>query len=342
MTSKPSLFDSVTQSIVAAIEAHPGKPAMPWHRDAGAPLFMPENALTKKSYLGINTVVLWVSAGQQGFKSPIWATYRQFAELGCQVRKGEKSTPVIFYKSIAVVPDSENSDDHGQRRVVRTSAVFNCSQVDGYPEPAAEPDLGPVGRNQQFDAFVAATSAVVVHGGDRAFYRPSTDSITMPDESRFCGTETMTRDESYISVLAHELCHWGGATSRLNREFGKRFGDAAYAAEEITAELCAAFVCAELGIASAPRADHAQYIAQYLQLLKSDSRAVFTAAAKASQAVAYLKAFSDAQSKAAYGRACAGLQPGAGFLRPRGFCQRRIRPAAVKRKRSSTLLRPFG
>ena len=109
----------------------------------------------------------------------------------------------------------------------------------------------------------------------------------------------MTRDESYISVLAHELGHWAGAKSRLNREFGKRFGDAAYAAEEIVAELCAAFVSAELGIASAPRADHAQYIAQYLQLLKSDCRAIFTAAAKASQAVAYLKAFSEAQSKAA-------------------------------------------
>ena len=98
MTSKPSLYDTVTQSVIAAIEAKPGKPAMPWHRDATAPLFMPENALTKKSYQGINTLVLWVSAEQQGFKSPVWATYRQFAELGCQVRRNEKSTPVVFYK----------------------------------------------------------------------------------------------------------------------------------------------------------------------------------------------------------------------------------------------------
>ena len=98
MTSKPSLYDTVTQSVIAAIEAKPGKPAMPWHRDAAAPLFMPENALTKKCYQGVNTVVLWVSAEQHGFKSPIWATYRQFAELGCQVRRNEKSTPVLFYK----------------------------------------------------------------------------------------------------------------------------------------------------------------------------------------------------------------------------------------------------
>lgn len=299
MTSNPTLYDTVTQLIIAAIEANPGKPAMPWHRDAQAPLFMPANALTRNLYNGINTVVLWISAELHGYSNPVWGTYRQWTELGCQVRKGEKSTPVVFYKSYDVTPDAENSDDDGKRRVARASAVFNCAQVDGYPEPDALPDLGPVARNQMFDAFVAATGAPVVHGGDRAFYRPSTDAITMPDETRFCGTATMTRDESYISVLAHELGHWSGAKHRLNREFGKRFGDAAYVAEEITAELTAAFISAELGIASAPRADHAQYIAQYLQLLKSDNRAIFTAAAKASQAVAYLKAFSDAQSKAA-------------------------------------------
>ena len=208
MTSKPSLYDTVTQSIIAAIEANPGKPAMPWHRDAGAPLFMPENALTKKSYQGINTVVLWVSAEQNGFKSPIWATYRQFAELGCQVRRNEKSTPVVFYKSFEVTADPENADDDGQRRVARTSAVFNCAQVDGYPEPIAIPDLGPVARSSRFDAFVFATGAVITHGGDRAFYQPSNDTIRMPDQARFCGTTTMARDESYMSVLAHELAHY--------------------------------------------------------------------------------------------------------------------------------------
>ena len=299
MTSKPSLYDTVTQSIIAAIEANPGKPAMPWHRDATSPLFMPENALTKKCYQGVNTVVLWVSAEQHGFKSPIWATYRQFAELGCQVRRNEKSTPVVFYKSFEVAADPENTDDDGQRRVARTSAVFNCAQVDGYPEPAEIPDLGPVERSSRFDAFVFATGAVIAHGGDRAFYQPSTDTIRMPDQARFCGTATMARDESYMSVLPHEPAHWSGAKSRLNRNFGKRFGDAAYAAEEIVAELSAAFISAELGIACAPRADRAQYIAQYLQLLKSDSRAIFTAAAKANQAVAYLKAFSAEQAVAA-------------------------------------------
>ena len=208
MTSNPTLYENVTQSIIKTIEANPGKPAMPWHRDAQSPLFMPANALTQKHYNGINTLVLWVSAEQQGYTNPAWGTYRQWAELGCQVRKGEKSTPVVFYKSYDVTPETENADDDGQRRVARASAVFNCAQVDGYSEPAAVPDLGPIARNHVFDDFVGATGAIVTHGGQRAFYRPSADTITMPDETRFCGTTTMTRNEAYISVLAHELGHY--------------------------------------------------------------------------------------------------------------------------------------
>jgi len=111
----------------------------------------------------------------------------------------------------------------------------------------------------------------------------------MPDEGLFCGTDTMTRSEGYFSTLCHETIHWAGATHRLNREFGKRFGDAAYSAEELVAEIGNSFLCAELGITLDVRADHAQYLSHWLKLLKSDSRAIFTAAAKASEAVAYLK-----------------------------------------------------
>jgi antirestriction protein ArdC len=117
----------------------------------------------------------------------------------------------------------------------------------------------------------------------------SSDHIQMPDEGLFCGTNTMTRTEGYFAVLGHECIHWSGASHRLAREFGKRFGDPAYAAEELVAEIGSAFLCSELGITQDVRADHAQYLAQWLQLMKSDSRAIFTAAAKASEAVAYLK-----------------------------------------------------
>jgi len=211
------------------------------------------------------------------------------SELGAQVRKGEKSSLVVFYKEYETDPNPDDSDDDGKRRVARASYVFNAAQVDGFTIPDAPQPLGPIERIEAADQFIRATGAHIECGGERAFYRPSTDTIHMPDEGLFCGTDTMTRSESYFAVLCHEAIHWSGAERRLNREFGKRFGDGAYAAEELVAEIGSAFLCAELGITQDTRADHAQYLAQWLKLLKDDNRAVFTAAANASQAVTYLK-----------------------------------------------------
>jgi antirestriction protein ArdC len=278
----------ITGKLIAAIEADPGKLTMPWRRSA-SPLFMPSNALTGNAYNGINIVSLWVAAECLGYSAPIWATYRQWSELGCQVRKGEKSSLVVFYKEYESEPDPQNADDDGKRRVARASYVFNASQVDGYTLPEAPQPLGPVERLETVDHFIAASGAHIEHGGDRAFYRPSTDHIQMPDEGLFCGTDTMSRGEAYYAVLTHELTHWTAAPTRLGRELGKRFGDAAYAAEELVAEIASAFLCAELGITQDTRADHAQYLAQWLKLMKDDSRAIFAAAVKASEAVAYLK-----------------------------------------------------
>lgn len=278
----------ITYKLVAAIEADPGKPSLPWRRTS-APLFMPVNALTGNAYNGINVVSLWVSAECQGFTSPIWATYKQWQSMDAQVRKGEKSSLVVFYKEYDSEPDPDNADDDGKRRVARASFVFNANQVDGYALPEAPAPLGPIERLQAVDRFVANTGAQIAHGGERAFYRPSTDHIQMPDEDLFCGTDTMTRGEGYYAVLVHELTHWTGAKHRLDRQLGKRFGDQAYAAEELVAEIGAAFLCAELGVTQDTRPDHAQYLAQWLTLMKSDSRAVFTAAARALEAAAFLQ-----------------------------------------------------
>jgi antirestriction protein ArdC len=136
-----------------------------------------------------------------------------------------------------------------------------------------------------------ANRAEVRHGGDRAYYRRACDFIQMPDEGTFTGTATMTRTEGYYATLGHEHIHWCGASTRLNRQFGKRFGDAAYVAEELVAEIGSAFLCAELGISQDVRPDHAHYLAHWLDLLKSDSKAIFTAAARAAEAVHHLKAF---------------------------------------------------
>lgn len=290
MKTHPSrdLHAEITGQLIAAIEADPGRPVLPWRKTGGA-LHLPMNALTGNAYNGVNILSLWVAGEVRGFGCAQWGTYRQWAELGAQVRKGEKSSLVVFYKEFETDPDPDDASDTGKRRMARASHVFNAAQVDGYDLPEAPQSLGPVERIAGADAFVSATGARIAHGGERAFYAPSTDHIQMPDEGLFTGTQTMTRSEGYYATLVHELIHWSGAKHRLGREMGKRFGDRAYAAEELVAEVGAAFLCAELGITQEVRADHAQYLANWLELLKDDSKAIFAAAARASEAACYLK-----------------------------------------------------
>jgi antirestriction protein ArdC len=286
--SRRDIHAEITDKLIAAIETSPGNPVLPW-RKSGGPLWMPVNPLTNRAYNGVNIISLWVAAEARQFSHPIWASYKQWAELGAQVRKGEKASLVVFYKQYETEPDTERDDDDGKRRVAKASYVFNCQQVDGYTPPDAPERLGPVERIASVDRFLANTGARIEHGGESAFYRRATDTIHMPDEGLFIDTTTMTRTEGYYAVLAHEHIHWSGSEDRLNREFGKRFGDQAYAAEELVAEIGSAFLAAELQFTQDTRPDHAHYLAHWLKLLKDDPKAIFAAAAKASQAVAYLK-----------------------------------------------------
>ena len=305
------LYGQVTDTLIAAIERDPGKPQMPWRR-AGAPLWMPVNAATQQPYRGINVVTLWVAAEAKNYAHPIFATYKQWQQLGAQVRKGETSALVIKYGEYEVEPDPDRDDD-GKRVYAKAAAVFNCSQVDGFTPPDLQPSLGPVERIERAARFVANTGATIIVGGDRAFYHPSTDTVHMPEEGLFTGTDSMSRSESWHAVEAHEVLHWSAHKDRCNRALGKRFGDKAYCAEELVAEIGSAMLCAELGITQDIRADHAQYLAQWLALMKSDSKAIFTAAAKAGQAVAYLWS----------------LQPPAPEAAPEGRGQPQRPPAAV-------------
>jgi antirestriction protein ArdC len=287
-TPRRDLHADITNQLIASIESNPGEFSLPWRRTGGA-LHLPVNALTGNRYNGINILSLWVAAQARGYAMPIWGTYRQWAEKGAQVRKGEKSSLVVFYREFETDPDPEDEHDTGKRRMARASFVFNADQVDGFDRPDAPATLGPIERLANADRVVSATGANIRHGGDRAYYTPSSDHIQMPDEGLFAGTETMTRTEGYYATLVHELVHWSGVKHRLDRDMGKRFGDDAYAAEELVAEIGAAFLCAELGITQSVRPDHAQYLANWLKLLKDDSKAIFAAAARASEAAAFLK-----------------------------------------------------
>jgi antirestriction protein ArdC len=296
-TSSHERFDvytSITDQIIAAIEAGAEHPQMPWHSQ-GSIIERPINVASQRAYRGVNTVALWASAYCQEFTHGLWGTYRQWQDKGAQVRKGEKSSVIIFYKDIELGEqdsDASSDDDRGNRRfIARASRVFNVAQVDGYTMPEIDEAADTVAPCERAEQLIAASGAVINIGGTSAYYNRRTDCIAMPDRFRFTGTKTSGASESWYSVLLHELTHWSGAEHRLARTFGERFGDDAYAMEEMVAELGAAFLCGDLGITVDPRPDHADYIGHWLRILKGDRKAIFTAASAANKAAEYLMSF---------------------------------------------------
>lgn len=277
----------ITDQIVKAIEVGVDEFKLPWNRPMGS-IARPKNIATGQLYRGINVVTLWVEAQIRGCSVPVFGTYKQWQEAGCQVRRGEKASLVVFYKEYEVDPEPEAEYDDGKRWVAKGYWVFNAEQVDGFEMPEAAPD-SLVERCLRVDGFMNATGAKVRHGGQSAYYDPREDIIQMPGQGLFTGTDTSNATEAYYSTLLHETCHWTGHKSRLDRDLGMRFGKDAYAAEEPIAELGAAFLCADLQVTPSLREDHAQYIDHWLKIMKGDKKAIFTAAAKANQALEYLQ-----------------------------------------------------
>jgi len=288
VSSKPTVYDAVTAKIITALEAGASEYRTPWHAPRSS-LTLPTNAFTLSEYRGINVLGLWIEGMQRSYSSALWASYKQWQSLGAQVRKGEKGAMIVFYKRME--EKASEADDHDSepklRYVARASHVFNLAQVDGCQAIENQP-RPEVECCREAEAFVDSVGAEIRHGFSMACYRRVSDVIEMPERAWFAGTETSSPTESYYATVLHELTHWSGAPHRLNREFGKRFGDQAYAMEELVAELGAAFGCAALGIANDPRPDHAGYLAHWLAILKADNRAIFTAASKAQEAFEHL------------------------------------------------------
>lgn len=277
---RADVYQKITDAIVASIEAGVGRWEMPWHKAAGVP-----RNITGKAYRGINIVSLWGASQQKGYECQTWATYKQWQERNCQVRKGEKSTAVTFWKFFGK-SESESDDDTPESRSIpfaRMYHVFNAHQVDGFTMPTSA-DERHNERIQAAESFVGTLGATIRTGEPRAYYAPSLDFVNMPRIELF-------RDSAaYYGTLLHELTHWTGHESRVNRCMKGRFGDSAYAMEELIAELGAAFLCGHLGIEAEPREDHARYISSWLEVLKRDKRAIFTAASKAQTAVDWMQA----------------------------------------------------
>jgi len=198
------------------------------------------------------------------------------------VRKGEKGTQVVFYSQVtkSEIKPTDLNPDKSTYALLKSYYVFNSDQIEGLEITKPEPVIATFNPVPALDDRIIKTGAQISHGGGRAFYRPSSDSITIPDRSTFLS------ESHYYATVLHELTHWSGAEHRLDRTKGKRFADSAYAFEELVAEMGAAFLCADYGIEG--ELQHADYIGNWLQCLKNDNKAIFNAAALAQKAADYI------------------------------------------------------
>jgi antirestriction protein ArdC len=275
------LFEKVTADLTAAIEDGAKDWRMPWQRLGTGGL--PRSA-DGRAYRGWNALVLAMVAADRGWTSSTWATYNAWTRHGAQVRRGERGTQVVLWKPTERHETKDDGDVSVHRSLfARAFTLFAAEQVDGAERLITAPcDTTEAQRIESAEAYFAAVRADVVHGGDQACYVPALDRIHLPHRHQFDEPAT------YYSTAAHEHTHWTGHASRLGRDLSGRFGDHAYGAEELIAELGAAFWCAQFELAQATREDHAAYLGDWLALLQSDSRALVAACGHAQRAVDHL------------------------------------------------------
>jgi len=280
------LFEQVTCDLVAAIEAGASSWRMPWQRMAvaGAP-----RNVEGRPYRGWNALVLGMMAADHGWPSSVWATYRAWQRHGGQVRSGERGTHVVLWKPIDHSADDDHDGEepgHWPSLFARTFTVFAAAQVEGV-EHLARSTAHPIDEPARLAAaedYFERVAASVEYGGDVACYVPALDTIRLPEFGRF------ERPADFYSTAAHEHVHWTGHRARLGRDLSGRFGDRAYGAEELVAELGAAFWCAQFRLEQVTRLDHAAYLGDWLTLLRQDARALVSACSQAQRGLDYLNA----------------------------------------------------
>lgn len=296
--NRSNLYREITEKIIAELEQGIVPWVRPWRVEGrGTSLSLPKNALTTKTYSGINILILWDALLVRGFTACHWLTFKQALEMGGTVRKGEKGSHVFYADRF--IPEKERErahnegDDPQSIPFLKRYTVFNIEQCEGLPEHLfvtrpVRPECEIIPEAQ---ALILATGADFRIGGNIAIYVPSEDFIRVPHQSAF------TDQINYYRTAFHELGHWTGHSSRLARDLTVRFRSSGYAREELVAEMTTAFVCASLGIV--PTVRHADYIGNWLEVLKEDSRAIFKAASQASKAADYILKFASPVIEAA-------------------------------------------
>jgi antirestriction protein ArdC len=259
---------------------------MPWHCP-GVRAARPANVVTGQAYRGINALALWAAAQTLSQPTPLWGTYRQWRMRGAGVRRGERATTIVFWKSLVEEEGGGEPRQSGHqpdgRVVARGYSVFNECQVEGFVG-RLEPQLGEERRLERAERFWTNLGVDTLQDGGEAYYNPTTDTVVVPAFSAFADAPAA------YAVRFHEGVHATGAAHRCSRPLDGRFGSEAYAMEELCAELGSALILADLTIGATLRPDHARYIASWLRVLRGDVRAVFKAASHAQTAVDWMHA----------------------------------------------------
>lgn len=291
-TNQDKIYSEVTDKIIKVIESGDfGTWIKPWHT-----LGMPQNAITKKAYRGVNALLTYLSSLENGFNTNQWVTFNQVNELGGCVKKGSKGTPIVFFqpitKGVKISPDDpidfykdetlEATTRKVTRILTRYYIVFNLDQTTLDPSEYLPFKMDITGI-AEIDSILNRIPAKVEECGDRAFYSLEKDFVRIPP------LKTFKSLSDFYATKLHELVHWTGHKSRLSRDFSGRFGNEAYAFEELVAELGSAFMCAYLGISG--KLQHTEYISNWLKVLKGDTRAIFSASSLAQKASEYLISF---------------------------------------------------
>ncbi|MGY4334830.1 antirestriction protein ArdC [Bradyrhizobium sp. LB7.2] len=287
---RTSLYDDITNKIIAELEAGRVPWVQPWGTAAAtAPLAMPKSGATGRQYSGVNILILWGAATEHAFTGQSWLTFRQALSLGGHVRKGERGTTVVYADRFVPVDEQRRASENGEEAqtipFLKRFTLFNINQCEGLPPeiattaPPRPPDL----IEPQVEKLIKATGIDFRIGGTRAFYAPTEDYVQVPPPQAYFEPINWHR------TALHELAHASGHPSRLNRDLSGSFGTKKYAFEELVAEIASAFGCASLGIV--PTVRHADYIGSWLDVLREDNRAIVRAASQASKVADYLLGF---------------------------------------------------
>ncbi|UZK70773.1 zincin-like metallopeptidase domain-containing protein [Sphingomonas sp. S1-29] len=283
---KRDIYATVTAQIIADLKQGIAPWARPWTAGA-SPMTMPRNHISGRVYSGVNILLIWSAMSKGNYAVNRWLTYKQATDLGGHVRKGERGTTIVYAGSF--VPESEKAKaaqtgkDAASVFFLKSMSVFNIQQCEGIGTfEAPLPTNDERDRVALADSLFQATGVKVQHGGDKAFYSPSQDFVQMPESAAFPDLL------DYYRTLSHELVHSTGHKSRLDRAILNKFGSKDYAREELVAEIGAAYVCAGVGIEYTTR--HADYVGNWLAVLREDDRAIFKAASLASKAAQWIEA----------------------------------------------------